>query len=110
LIKTTIEVKKDDIIDKLDCCIQGKLSENYRDIGLSYTDIQSKTREIKNDIRDNKFVFPYSALPGKEMVKMVKEKIHSEYSLNIAEVEIADNFSEADIPEIIKSALLFFKK
>jgi hypothetical protein len=110
MIKAEIDQKKDKVIDILDRCLQGKLSEYYRDIDLNFPDIQSKTREIKEDIRDNKFIFPYNLLPGKEMFKIIKDKIHSEYNLTITELEVANNFSENEIPKIIKEAILFFKK
>ena len=110
-IKTLIdnEIKKgrDRLFDTLECSLEGKLKGFYRDINLEFKDIQSKTREIKIDIRDNHFTFPYKKLPGKEMFGIIKSKIHEKYKISLSEIDVASSFESTDVPKTLKDVLKF---
>lgn len=109
IINTEIASKRDRIIDKLEGVVHGKMSEYYRDIDIDFKDIHSETMKIRNDIRDNNFIFPYKKLPGKEAFKMIKEKIQRDYQVNISELDVVSNFEISDIPNLVKDSLKFFK-
>ncbi|PLX28595.1 hypothetical protein C0581_01675 [Candidatus Parcubacteria bacterium] len=109
IINDVVAENRDKILDNLEGVLRGKLNDSYRLIDLLFTDIQTSTIQIRNDIRDKYYTFPYSKLPGKEIYRMVKEEIQKKYKINISELDIAINFDVSDIPDLIKESLKFFK-
>ncbi len=108
LINRVVNKNKDNLFDTLDGCLEGKLKECYRDVDLEFSKIQSTTRNIKKEIRDNNFKYPFEKLPGKEMLGLIKEEIQNKYKVKILETDIAYAFEISDVPKLIKESLKFF--
>lgn len=103
-------VNKNLLIDSLEGALEGQCKQHYRLLDMEYGGISTLVRKIRNDIRDNKISYPYAQLPGKEFMKLLKNKIHELYNVSISEIEIAKEFTESEIPREIKNAIEFFNK
>lgn len=110
IINELIEVNRDSILDLLEGALQGKLEKEYRELGVNYKDVFTvEVPKRKKEIRENFFHSPFIFLPGKEIFRLLKQKIHTLYGIKISEIEVARAFKKTEVPEEIKQALLFLK-
>jgi glutaredoxin len=86
------------------------LEKEYRELGVNYKDVFTvEVPKRKKEIRENFFHSPFIFLPGKEIFRLLKQKIHTLYGIKISEIEVARAFKKTEVPEEIKQALLFLK-